>query len=90
MKRPYKNWLITDTHFYEDFLVEVCGRPQNFTKLIISNIKSVIAKQDVLIHLGDVIASKFESFLLSLMSDIKCKTKILVLGNHDKKPIIGI
>lgn len=84
MKRPYINWLITDTHFNDDEMTDICGRPLNCTELIISNLKYVVAEQDVLIHLGDVITGK-ESVLLDLMSQVKCKTKVLIKGNHDKK-----
>ena len=30
-------WLITDTHFGHNNMVHLCGRPQNFTRLIMDN-----------------------------------------------------
>lgn len=85
MGRPSITWLITDTHFYDDDLCDsFCGRPKDFTKLIIRNMKVLIAPQDCLIHLGDVI-DKQESKLTDILDSIKCKSKILIRGNHDKK-----
>jgi len=63
---------------------KVCGRPKNFNELIIKNLKYIVAKQDVLIHLGDVIADKFNE-LKPMLDQIVCKSKILIRGNHDKK-----
>lgn len=77
-------WLITDTHFNHDALVRYCGRPPDFTRRIIKNCRQLLAPTDVLIHLGDVIFSNAGQ-LDELLAEIP-GTKILVKGNHDKRP----
>jgi calcineurin-like phosphoesterase family protein len=77
-----KTWLITDTHFNHKRLIN-WGRPENFEELIRESCKK-IKPEDTLIHLGDICiggdeeASKF-------FTNLKCKRKILVRGNHDNK-----
>lgn len=52
-------------------------------EMIKSNLKSVVSKDDVLIHLGDVcIGSDKESN--GFFGGLDCRT-VLVRGNHDKK-----
>jgi len=76
-------WLITDTHFNHNAMIPYCGRPENYTELILENWSKVVQEGDVTIHLGDVIFSK-SGTLLQLLSRVK-GTKILVRGNHDKE-----
>ena len=83
MPRPAIIWLIADTHLYHDKIVVLSDRPSNFTQLIISNLRRLIAEQDTLIHLGDVILYKHPE-LVSILDSIKGR-KILVMGNHDRK-----
>lgn len=83
MPRPAKTWLITDTHFYHDVMVKMCGRPENFTDLIIRNMRYLVAEQDLLIHLGDVIFYKYP-VLKEILASI-AGTKLLLMGNHDRK-----
>ena len=78
-------WLITDTHFYHNAMIEACGRPANFTDKIVKNCKHLVAEQDTLIHLGDVIFYRYTE-LKDLMAKIKGK-KILTVGNHDKRTL---
>lgn len=84
--RPPIYWLITDTHLFHDRMVSFCGRPDNFSDIIIKNLKYYISDQDVLIHLGDVIFHKY-SELGNIMSSIKGR-KVLTIGNHDRKSAI--
>lgn len=79
MRNPY-TWLITDTHWNTDFKE---WRPANYGDLIVKNCRKVIAPQDILIHLGDVINDR-PSELAKYLADIPGKTKILIRGNHDK------
>jgi len=83
MPRHSITWLITDTHFFHDEMVKFCGRPHNFTELILTNLKHLVAEQDLLIHLGDVIFYQYPK-LNGLMNSIKGR-KVLTLGNHDRK-----
>lgn len=80
--RPAILWLITDTHFNHDRIIEF-GRPADYARRIIDNCRAVIAPQDTLLHLGDVFLYGTEQ-LDEFVSTVPGK-KILVRGNHDKK-----
>jgi len=81
MPRAPQTWLLTDTHFNDENMLKF--RPKNYEQLIIKRCRSLIAPQDTLIHLGDVIFSR-PGELKDYLSLIPGKTKILVRGNHDK------
>ena len=84
MKKKGNIYIITDTHFGHTEMTTVFNkRPKDFTKKIFKNLFS-LKEEDTLIHLWDFCiwndleyANKFRK--------IKCKTKILVKWNHDKK-----
>lgn len=78
-----KIWLITDTHFGHDKMVQYCGRPENFNELIVRGL-NVLDKDDILIHLGDICIGRDAEWHQCIIQRIGCK-KILVRGNHDKK-----
>ena len=80
-----KIWLITDTHFNHDKMVEFCDRPVNHTQLIGNNLlKQNLTQNDVLIHLGDICIGGDELVHNLYIKPLKCK-KWLTLGNHDRK-----
>lgn len=83
MPRPAQTWLITDTHFYHDAMVELCGRPTDFNERIIKNLRQQLAPGDTLIHLGDVIFYKYPD-LAGILDSIPGR-KVLTMGNHDRK-----
>lgn len=83
MPRQSITWLITDTHFYHDKIIEACGRPLNYNEKTIGNCRRLIAPQDLLIHLGDVIFYRYTE-LKALLDSFPCR-KILTIGNHDRK-----
>jgi calcineurin-like phosphoesterase family protein len=83
MARGPIHWVITDTHFNHDAIIEACGRPTNCDAKTIGNIRRLCAAQDTLIHLGDVIFYKYPD-LKGIMDQFPCR-KILVMGNHDRK-----
>lgn len=83
MPRPAITWLITDTHFYHNEMVELCGRPVECEKIVMRQLKHAIAPQDLLIHLGDVIFYKYPQ-LKEMLDTVSCR-KVLVMGNHDHK-----
>jgi len=84
MARGTKHWLITDTHFNHDAIIKACNRPDNADQLMVSNMVKLCAAQDWLIHIGDVIFYQYPK-LKEIMDRIPCR-KVLVMGNHDKKP----
>jgi calcineurin-like phosphoesterase family protein len=65
-------------------MTSLCGRPDNFTELIIENWKKIVQPDDHVVHCGDVILGR-ESELRGLMSNLPGKIH-LVKGNHDHKP----
>ena len=79
-------WIIADTHFYHENIKRYQGRPDDFNEQIIRNWNKLVAYDDVVIHLGDVIFGLGkETRLPSLTASLPGK-KILCRGNHDPKP----
>lgn len=83
--RPPKTWVISDTHFFHNSICckELEARPPDFNEQIIKNLRHLVARQDILVHLGDVIFYKYPS-LKGILDSIPGK-KVLTMGNHDKK-----
>ena len=78
-------WLIADTHFGHDDMVDFCKRPRNFSERILKAVGHTITN-GVMIHLGDICFGREEFWHKSLMDSIPTTVKRwLVLGNHDKK-----
>ena len=75
-------WVIADTHFGHEKLVEKGFRPKGFEEIIFRKLK-VVDKDDVLIHLGDF-CWRNDEYWLQMFERVKGK-KWLVRGNHDKK-----
>ena len=81
-----KTFILTDSHFHHAKLVEWGDRPENFTQIIIDNCKRMIAPEDTVIHLGDVIfGMDKEKYLKEIMTQLP-GFWILIRGNHDEKP----
>jgi len=84
MPRASIYWLIADTHFFHDELIKNRYRPENYNELLIRNMCYLIAAQDVLVHLGDVIFYRYPE-LKGILDGIECRRKFLTMGNHDHK-----
>lgn len=79
-----KFWLISDTHFnHTQKMMEWCGRPANYEQQLFDNMMA-IPKEDVLIHLGDILIGKDEEMHARYIQPLQCK-KWLAKGNHDHK-----
>lgn len=76
-------WCVSDTHFGHRNMVQYCGRPDDFSEILMKNL-SMIPEQDVLIHLGDICIGNDAAWHKLMDRKIKCR-KILVRGNHDSK-----
>lgn len=78
-----KTWLISDTHFFHANIVEYCNRPVDFTDLILKNWNELVAPDDLVYHLGDVMFrdKEFKDVIEGLPG-----IKVLIKGNHDTKP----
>lgn len=86
-------WLISDTHFFHDNIIQFCGRPfdnsDEMNECLIENWNRVVKPQDKVYHLGDVAMGCKDSELHTLLNSLNGK-KRLILGNHDnpKTPAI--
>lgn len=82
-------YFISDTHFYHSNIIKYSNRPfkdvNEMNETIINSWNSVVKNDDTVYHLGD--------FCLSSDDEIKSifnmlnGNKILIRGNHDRKPI---
>lgn len=77
-----KIWIISDTHFNHQFLIDKGIRPANYQELIIERWKELIDKNDIVFHLWDVIF-KNNSTLKEILEHLP-GYKILITWNHDK------
>ena len=77
-------WIVTDTHFGHDKLIEYCSRPIGFENLLLKRIGAQVRNEDVLIHLGDICIGNDAEWHLRFMTNVAGK-KWLVKGNHDRK-----
>lgn len=78
-----KYYIISDTHFNHDEIIDYCDRPDNHEEILMKGMAN-INKHDALIHLGDICMGNDHIVHLNIIQFVHCK-KILVLGNHDSK-----
>lgn len=79
-----KIWIISDTHFNHEKLIELEWLPTNYQEQIIRNWKKLVAPTDTIIHLWDVIIAR-QSELELILRELSW-TKILIKWNHDWNP----
>ena len=79
-------WIISDTHFGHEKLIEYSNRPVGFEKLILKRLVNAIKPDDIIIHLGDFCIGNDEIWHRHIMGFVTmtCK-RLLIRGNHDKK-----
>jgi calcineurin-like phosphoesterase family protein len=46
-----KIWIISDTHFNHNRIIELEERPEDYQELIINNWKKLVKNEDTIIHL---------------------------------------
>jgi len=78
-------WIISDTHFGHDKMMELFGRPVGFSVQLFNGLRACIKPEDILIHLGDVCFGADEGWHHQLSEKVPCFKRWLVLGNHDSK-----
>lgn len=81
-----KEWLITDTHFDHANIGVYCARPDGWMQRIIKNWKTLVAPEDLIIHLGDVQVG-WKTYLPGLLKELPGR-KILIRGNHDHESLM--
>ena len=72
-------YIITDTHIGHANMVRLCGRPENFSELVLAAWEKRVKPEDTVIHLGDIAWG--DEHLARVMA--MPGKKILVRGNHD-------
>ena len=83
-----KKWIISDLHLGHQNILKYSGQFRGGTtseehdQWLISQINSVLKKNDLIYILGDI---AFDAESLKLVGKIKCQ-KILIRGNHDILP----
>ena len=80
-------WLMSDTHFGHNKLIDYCGRSFDFENLILKKMKNAISANDVVIHLGDFCFIDEEYWHTRYLQGPPHVRNWLILGNHDKKTL---
>jgi calcineurin-like phosphoesterase family protein len=78
-----KRWILTDTHWNHEAMITRGWRPANYQERSLANIRRLVAPEDKVLHLGDVIfarSAELQAILLSLPGIWE-----LVKGNHDHR-----
>ena len=75
-------YVIPDTHLGHENIKKYCNRPDKFENLIEKNWQEVVTGIDTVIHVGDI---SFDEKWIEWLGSWNGK-KILVRGNHDRKP----
>lgn len=81
-----KHWVSTDWHIDHANILKYEDRPVDHTELLIARHNEVMEPKDILICLGDVIFGMKKDELHLYLDKLRCRTKWLVLGNHDTRP----
>ncbi len=79
-----KIWVISDTHFGHDKMIEWGSRKGGFEQSILGNLSDVLTENDIMLHLGDVCLGN-DAHWNNLIANIVCRKKWLIKGNHDSK-----
>jgi calcineurin-like phosphoesterase family protein len=82
-KKPTKTFVISDTHFNHENIIQFCNRPfgsvGEMNECIIRNWNTVVNPDDTVYFLGDFSRDN-DGFLQELLGQ-----KIFIRGNHDKQ-----
>ena len=82
-----KIWVTSDTHFGHTNIIKYCNRPYSnvaeMDNALITNINSLVAQEDTLIHAGDFCFGDYNA-IINYRKRINCQNIHLVLGNHDR------
>jgi calcineurin-like phosphoesterase family protein len=81
-----KLFFTSDTHFFHKNIIKYCDRPftsvEEMNEQIVENWNSVVPKDGVVFHLGDVSLTASPKALKSLLDRLN-GTKYLIIGNHE-------
>lgn len=80
-------WVIADTHFNHEKIIDYCDRPfstvEEMNKYIISKWNSVVNSNDIVYHLGDFALHSNKEVVTNLVNELNGSI-ILIRGNHDR------
>ena len=79
-----RTWIVTDTHFNHQMLIDIDVREPDFEEEIKENLKKNVRPEDLLIHLGDICIGKDDENARWFKENLGCKL-MLTRGNHDHK-----
>jgi calcineurin-like phosphoesterase family protein len=86
-QRPPQIWYTGDPHLGHERIIELCDRPfgsvGEMNEVLIDRINAVVARQDTLVIVGDVLLGKFEESV-KLLQRIRAGRIRLFPGNHDR------
>lgn len=87
MKKYRKRWIISDTHFGHNNVILYENRPYtspiSMNQQLIRNWNKLVAKDDLVYHLGDVYMQMSRDNIMHVLNQLNGDI-ILVLGNHDE------
>lgn len=78
-------WVISDTHFGHENIVDFCRRPADFEEIIVKEWAEAVPDTATVLHLGDLSYRNNSYFKNIIAPLLVAERKILVLGNHDKQ-----
>lgn len=78
-----KMWITSDNHYFHKRIAEYSKRPEEHNEIMLNNWNSMIEKDDIVFHLGDIAFGKF----IGIAELFNCLngTIYLIPGNHDRK-----
>lgn len=76
--------ILSDTHWWHDNIVEYHNRPSDHTELMIRRWKERVRRDDIVLHLGDVVHGIPDADVWALWPKLPGRI-FLVPGNHDKR-----
>lgn len=82
-------YISSDLHVFHKKILDFCPKSRPFqdvddmNQAIVDNCNKVIKENDTFYILGDVSFGRV-SLTVELLNSIKCKNKILIVGNHDE------
>lgn len=80
-------YVVSDTHWYHQRIVELQGRPQDHETMMVTRWQRVVRESDTILHLGDLFFGGdegYERFAHEIAPRLPGR-KYIILGNHDRK-----
>ena len=81
-------YFTSDTHFQHTNIIKYCNRPfkdvDEMNERLINNWNSIVSNDDTIYHPGDFCLSN-DKEIINIFKRLN-DNKILICGNHDRKP----